>query len=80
MLRTKYPELKMKVPKKAEINRGFNVTRSMAKEYLDDLAAEINFAGIDELEKEDSGLWSGKIDTSRIICHDETPQLCCSSV
>ena len=46
MLRTKYPELKMKVPKKAEINRGFNVTRSMAKEYLDDLAAEINFAGI----------------------------------
>ena len=73
-LRTTYPELKMKVPKKIDINRGFNVTQAMAVEYIDDLAAEINHAGIGQLEKVEPGVWEGTIDATRIICHDETPQ------
>ena len=64
----------MKVPKKVDINRGFNVTQEMAAKYLDDLAAEINFAGIGKLEATKPGVWEGPIDTTRIIVHDETPQ------
>ena len=73
-LRTTYPELKMKVPKKVDINRGFNITQAMAVEYIDDLAAEINHAGIGQLEKVEPGVWDGTIDATHIICHDETPQ------
>ena len=74
-LRTKYPSLKMKVPKKVDINRGFNVTKEMAVEYLDDLAAEINLTGIGQLEYAGPGVWNGPIDTRRIVVHDETPQM-----
>ena len=55
-LLTKHPGLLMKTPKKVDINRGFNVTRSMGIEYLDDLAEEINTLGIGELEKVDGGV------------------------
>ena len=74
-LRSKYPELKKKVPKKVDINRGFNVTEEMAIEYLDDLAAEINEAGIGRLEYAGPGVWNGPIDARRILFHDETPQM-----
>ena len=73
-LRTKYPELRMKVPRKVDINRGFNVTREMATEYLDDLAAEVNDAGIGNLVEVELGVWNGPLDPTRIIVHDETPQ------
>ena len=46
----------------------------MAVEYIDDLAAEINHAGIGQLEKVEPGVWDGTIDATCIICHDETPQ------
>ena len=74
-LRVKYPDLKMKVPKNVDMNRGFNVTRAMAVEYLDDLAAEINFSGIGSLDYESPGEWYGTIDGTRIVVHDETPQM-----
>ena len=64
----------MNVPKKVDINRGFNVTQEMAVKYLDDLAAEINFAGIGKLKATKPGVWEGPIDTTCIIVHDETPQ------
>ena len=50
-LRSKYPDLPLKTPKKVDINRGFNVTRTMAENYLDDLAEEINHLGIGDLTK-----------------------------
>ena len=75
MLQTKYPELKKKIPKKIDINRGFNVTRDMAIEYLDDLAQEVNETGIGKLEYVGPGIWNGPIDMLRIVVHDETPQM-----
>ena len=63
MLRSKYPELRKKIPKKVDINRGFNVTKDMAIEYLDELAAEINAAGIGKLEYVGPGVWNGPVDT-----------------
>ena len=75
MLRSKYPELRKKIPKKVDINRGFNVTKDMAIEYLDELAAEINAAGIGKLEYVGPGVWNGPVDTRRIVVHDETPQM-----
>ena len=64
----------MKGPKKVDINRGFNVTRSTAVEYLDDLAKEINHAGVGQLTYVEPGVWDGPIDATQIILHDETPQ------
>ena len=74
-LRTKYPELKMVKPKKVDLNRGLNVTRQMAEEYIDDLAVECNLLGIGKLEHVKPGVWVGECDMSRIIGHDETPQM-----
>ena len=71
----KYPSLKMKVPRKVDVNRGFNVTKEMAAEYLDDLAEEINWTGIGQLEYAGPGVWNGPIDMRRIVVHDETPQM-----
>ena len=73
-LRTEYPELKLTPLKKVDMNRGLNNMREMAEEYLDDLAAEINHAGIGILKHISPGEWIGEIDCLRIICHDETPQ------
>ena len=73
-LRSKHPELKLTPPKKVDMNRGLNVTCEMAEEYLDDLAAEINHAGIGTLEHISPGEWIGEIDCSWIICHDEMLQ------
>ena len=65
-LRTKYPQLKLKTRKKVDINRGFNVSKDMAK--------DINVLGIGNLECESSGVHNGHIDVDRVIVHDETPQ------
>ena len=64
----------MKVPKKVNLNRGFNVTKEMAVEYLHDLAAEIKLSGIGQLEYVGPGVHNGPIDARRIVIHDETPQ------
>ena len=43
--------------------------------YLDDLAAELQSAGIFTNAKQLApGAWEGDIDTTRIFNHDETPQ------
>ena len=73
-LRTKYPELKMSAPRKVDVNQGLNVSREMAVEYLDDLAEEINYAGVGNLTYIEPGVWKGTIDLLCVICHDETPQ------
>ena len=65
----------MKVPRKVDVNRGFNVTKEMAVEYLGDLAEEINLTGIGQLEYAGPGVWNSPIDTRRIVVHDETPQM-----
>ena len=45
---TTYRELKM-VPKKVDINRDFNVTQSMAVEYLDDLLVSVSLRMLNEV-------------------------------
>ena len=46
----------------------------MAIEYLDDLAAEVNDAGIGKLNYVEPGVWEGPLDPTRIVFHDETSQ------
>ena len=74
-LKIAHNNLIMKSPKSLEINRGLNITREMAENHLDDLAMEINLAGIGDLKREAPGVWYGVIDGRRIIFHDETPQM-----
>ena len=45
----------------------------MAIEYLDDLAAEVNDAGIGKLNYVEPRVWEGPLDPTRIVFY-ETPQ------
>ena len=74
-LKIAHSNLIMKAPKSLEINRGLNITHEMAENHLDELATEINLAGIGDLNREAPGEWYGVIDGRRIIFHDETSQM-----
>ena len=57
------------------LQRAVSCTRVMATNHLDDLARELISAGIfTDAKQEAPGKWTGKIDTTRIFNHDETPQ------
>lgn len=70
-----HPDVKRKKPGNVSINRALSCTRDMAAIHLDELATELIEVGIfTNAERIDAGVWTGDIDTSRIIAHDETPQ------
>ena len=57
------------------MNRALNCTKEMAISHIDELAEELIEAGIfTNAVKQENGIWTGDIDTSRIFNHDETPQ------
>ena len=57
------------------MNRTLNCTRDMACSHLDALAQELIDTGIFTNAKQiQPGMWTGKIDTTRVYNHDETPQ------
>ena len=74
-LQTTYPDLKVKVPKKVDLNCGFNVMKEMAVEYLDDLAAEINLSGIGQLKYVGPGVHNGPIDAPALSFTMRHPSL-----
>ena len=50
------------------MNRALNCTREMACSHLDELADELIKTGIfTDPQKEDDGVWTGEIDTSRYL-------------
>ena len=57
----------MKVRRKVNVHRVFNVTKEMATEYLDDLADEINHLEIGQLEKVEPGVHTGITDTTPFV-------------
>ena len=53
----------------------FACTEAMVRQYLDDLAGELIWTGIFTNAKQiEPGVWTGRIDTSRMFNHDEMPQ------
>ena len=57
------------------MNRTPNCIRDMACSHLDALAQELIDTGIfTSAEQIQPGMWTGKIDTTRVYNHDETPQ------
>ena len=57
------------------MNRTLNCTRDMACSHLDALAQELIDTGIFTNAKQiQPGMWTGKIDTTLVYNHDETPQ------
>ena len=57
------------------MKRVLSCTKEMATEHIDELAMELVRCGILTNEKkEESGTWTGAIDSSRVFNHDETPQ------
>ena len=74
-LKTSYPKLKQKTQRSVSVKRGLRCTREMAVDYLDSLADHLIEIGIaPDLVKEAPGVWTGRIDLTRIWAHDETPQ------
>ena len=57
------------------MNSALNCTRDMACSHLDALAQELIDTGIFTNAKQiQAGMWTGKIDVTRVYNHDETPQ------
>ncbi|XP_047131042.1 uncharacterized protein LOC124810350 isoform X2 [Hydra vulgaris] len=71
----KHSSLTIKRQGQVLINRALNCTREMACNHLNDLAMELQAAGImKNAKKVDEGVWKGDIDTTRIFNDDETPE------
>ena len=57
------------------MNRALNCTRDMTCSHLDAPAQELTDTGIFTNAKQiQPGVWTGKIDNTRVYNHDETPQ------
>ena len=57
------------------MKRALNCTHDMACSHLDALAQELIDTGIfTNAEQIQPGVWTGKVDTTRVYNHDETPQ------
>ena len=57
------------------MNRALTYSREMARNHIDELAAELIRLGIlTDAEQQGPGKWMGKVDLTRIYNHDETPQ------
>ena len=70
-----HQDLARRRPGNVNLNRALNCTRSMAETHLDDLAEElINLGIFRNACREETGVWIGDIDTSRVFNHDECPQ------
>ena len=70
-----HPDLSIKRKGNVSVNRALNCTREMAVKHIDELAEELQKAGIMEnATRERDGVWTGKIDVTRVFNHDETPQ------
>lgn len=71
----KHSSITRKRPGNVNLNRALNCTQAMAEEHLDQLADEMQRLRIfTDARHVAPGVWEGKIDTSRVINHDETPQ------
>ena len=64
----KHPSLTVKCQDHVSVNRELNCTREMACNHLNDLAEELQAAGImKNAFKIENGVWKGDIDTSRFV-------------
>ena len=71
----KHDDLRMKRQGTVSMNRVLNCTRDMACSHLDALVQELIDTGIfTNAKKIQAGVWTGKIDVTRVYNHDETPQ------
>ena len=72
---SKHKSITQKKQGNVSLNHALNCTREMAFQHLDELADELIRNGIfTDAKKVGPSQWEGKIDTSRVINHDETPQ------
>ena len=70
-----HPDVSVKRKGNVSVNRALNCTREMAVKHIDELATELQDAGImTDAIRDSDGNWTGQIDSTRVFNHDETPQ------